>query len=406
MVNKLDDMASYIEDVIPMHQNKWPESANDWYWQIQTIKTFAENRPQYMREHLESFFNLSNLVQSSFYATTGGKIQINSIIPISYPWVGSYYENVPINVKAIPDSGFVFTGWPQYPDSSSSMMIPVYNDFNLTAFFSPYLIGENSNLVINEINYNSSDQFNTGDWVEIYNNGTHSIDISNWYFKDENPNHKFIFPENSNLAAGDYLVLVQDVDAFTTLFPETQNIFGPFDFGLSGSGEEITLYDFTDQLIDKVQYDDTLPWPSEPDGNGPTLELIHPDSLNEFASAWGFSSGNGTPGYLNSVADELFIVGDNIPSKHLLFSVFPNPFNSRVKISFNLNNSTDDYRISIVNILGEVVRTFKRQRYVNGLNTIVWNGKNDFGHDLSTGIYFFRLKSKNIDKSIKLLYVK
>ena len=40
------------------------------------------------------------------------------------------------------------------------------------------------------------------------------------------------------------------------------------------------------------------------------------------------------------------------------------------------------------------------------MNTILWNGKNDFGRDLSTGVYFCRLKSKNIDNSIKLLYVK
>ena len=61
---------------------------------------------------------------------------------------------------------------------------------------------------------------------------------------------------------------------------------------------------------------------------------------------------------------------------------------------------------TIVNILGEKVRTFENQNYASGLNTLVWDGKNNFGQDLSTGIYFCRLKSKNIDKSIKLLYVK
>ena len=48
----------------------------------------------------------------------------------------------------------------------------------------------------------------------------------------------------------------------------------------------------------------------------------------------------------------------------------------------------------------------ENQNYAGGLNTLVWDGKNNFGQDLSTGIYFCRLKSKNIDKSIKLLYVK
>ena len=47
-------------------------------------------------------------------------------------------------------------------------------------------------------------------------------------------------------------------------------------FGFSGQGELIRLYDHTGLLIDTVHYDDNLPWPDEPDGNGPTLELISP----------------------------------------------------------------------------------------------------------------------------------
>ena len=41
-------------------------------------------------------------------------------------------------------------------------------------------------LVINEINYNSSDDFNPEDWVELYNPTDNTINISNWKFKDEN----------------------------------------------------------------------------------------------------------------------------------------------------------------------------------------------------------------------------
>ena len=157
---------------------------------------------------------------------------------------------------------------------------------------------------------------------------------------------------------------------------------------LSGGGEQISLYDFSDRLLDRVEYDDVYPWPTEPDGNGPTLELIHPDSLNENASAWGFSSGNGSPGFLNSIVEELFISDNDIPSDYLVHSAFPNPFNSRVKIVFNVSNNSDDYNLSIVNILGETVRTFKSQKFYIGTNTILWNGKNDFGQDLSTGFYF------------------
>ncbi len=406
MINRLDSMAASIENIIPAHQDKWPESAIDWDYHIQVIRNFAQLRPEYMRQHLESFFDISNLTEARFYSTPGGKIKINTIIPQTNLWMGKYYEDVPIKIEAIPDTGFVFTGWLQYPDSGSVMNVQVYEDFYLVAYFTPYLNNDTIDLVINEINYNSSDLFDTGDWVEIYNNGDHVVDLDGYYFTDEDPGHRYTFPAYSSIGPGEYILLVQDIVSFSGLFPNIENLYGSFNFGLNGGGEQISLYDFSDQLLDRVEYDDVYPWPAEPDGNGPTLELIHPDSLNENASAWGFSYGNGSPGYLNSIAEELFISDNNIPSDYLLHSAFPNPFNSRVKIVFNLSGNTDDYNLSIVNILGETVRTFKSQKFYSGMNTILWNGKNDFGRDLSTGVYFCRLKSKNIDNSIKLLYVK
>ncbi len=80
-------------------------------------------------------------------------------------------------------------------------------------------------------------------------------------------------------------------------------------------------------------------------------------------------------------------------------------FNQHVKIVFYLVD-VNQINLSIVNTLGETARTSKSQHYARGLSTIVWNGKNDFGHDFSTGVYFRKLKSENIDNSIKLLYVK
>ena len=406
MINRLDSMAANIENIIPIHQSKWPESAINWDYHIQVIRNFAQLRPHYMRQYLESFFDISNLTEARFYSTLGGKIKINTIVPESNLWIGEYYEEVPINVEAIPDSGFIFASWAQYPESGSVMNVQVYQDFYLTAYFTPYIDNDTIDLVINEINYNSSDLFDTGDWIEIYNNGTQGVDLNGYYFTDDNPEHRYTFPAYSIIGPGEYIVLAQDTVSFLALFPNIQDIYGSFDFGLRGSGEEISLYDLSDRLLDRVEYDDAFPWPLEPDGNGPTLELIHPDSSNENASAWGFSSGNGSPGSINSIAEELFILNNNITSNHLVHSAFPNPFNSRVKIVFNVSNNRDDYKLSIVNVLGETVRIFNSQKIYSGMNTILWNGKNDFGHDLSTGIYFFIIKAKNIYDSIKLLYVK
>ncbi len=139
---------------------------------------------------------------------------------------------------------------------------------------------------INEINYNSSDNFNPEDWVELFNAGQTAIDISSWQFKDEEDDHVFVIDDDTILGAGEYLVICNDSDQFEECFSEVTNYVGDMDFGLSGSGELIRLFDADGNLIDSVEYDDGGDWPSEPDGGGPTLELIEATYDNSLPSSW------------------------------------------------------------------------------------------------------------------------
>ena len=84
------------------------------------------------------------------------------------------------------------------------------------------------------------------------------------------------------------------------MYSDVDNIIGEFDFGLSGDGELLQLFNNSGNLIDFVDYNDSYPWPTEPDGNGPTLELIDPESDNSLSENWSFSNEYGTPGLINS----------------------------------------------------------------------------------------------------------
>ena len=53
-----------------------------------------------------------------------------------------------------------------------------------------------------------------------------------------------------------------------------------------------------------------------------------------------------------------------------------------------------------------MVRVLVEKEYKFGDNIIKWDGKDNQGRDLSTGVYFCKLKSKNYQKSMKLLLVK
>ena len=162
----------------------------------------------------------------------------------------------------------------------------------------------NYGVVINEINYRSSDLFNSEDWLELHNPTNKTISLGLWIFKDDN-NNVFTIPENTILSAGDFIVLCKDVAAFESQFPQVANFIGDFGFGLSGGGELLRLFDSNEQLVDKVEYNDIAPWPTEPDGTGPTLELINPYLENDMASNWATSNAEGgTPGTENSVYDD------------------------------------------------------------------------------------------------------
>ena len=153
--------------------------------------------------------------------------------------------------------------------------------------------------------FNNSEEsgiINPADWVELYNPTNESIAIGLWEFKDGDDTHVFIIPENQVLESGAYLVLCKDSLAFNDNFPNVSNFIGEFDFGLNGGGELVRLFDTEGLLVDEVNYDDSSPWPLEPDGNGPTLELIHPSLDNDLGVNWATSGNNGgTPGVVNSV---------------------------------------------------------------------------------------------------------
>ena len=98
-------------------------------------------------------------------------------------------------------------------------------------------------------------------------------------------------------------------------------------------------------------------------------------------------------------------IENTVTNIYSLFPVYPNPFNSNVKIRFTIP-SEEVVKILILNILGEKVRVITDSNYGPGLNTLIWDGKNDYGQELSTGLYFCRLKAKKYQDSIKLLLVK
>jgi len=158
-------------------------------------------------------------------------------------------------------------------------------------------------VVINEINYNSDNSADPGDWIELYNPMPYELDLSGWQFFDEN--NAFTFPAGVTLSAGAYMVLVEDSTMFASIFPNVSNYIGSFGFNLSGGGERITILADGLCVADYVIYDDDAPWDTTPDGTGATLSLISTGFDNNLYSSWipstYLTAPRGTPGRANAL---------------------------------------------------------------------------------------------------------
>jgi len=274
--------------------------------------------------------------------------------------------------------------------------------------FYEYTIGsdaQDSTVVINEINYNSADEFDPDDWVELYNPTNETLDIGNWMFKDEADDHIFTIPENTLLAPDQYLVLCKDGAVFTALFPDVSNYVGDLGFGLSGGGELIRLFDVDGELVDAVEYDDSSPWPEAADGNGPTLELINPRLDNTLAESWSASTGNGSPGAINTSYlindDEDFIQ----PTEFIVYNNFPNPFNPTTTISYELPKNSF-VNIIIYDVLGREVKVLLSGELVSGFHEIIWDGKDNFGRSVGAGVYFNLIQAGEFRQTKKMVLLK
>lgn len=134
---------------------------------------------------------------------------------------------------------------------------------------------------INEINYNPARNTQTTEFIELHNPTNAAVNVGNWRFAN---GVQFVIPPGTSIPAGGYLVIAEDPLVLGALYGITA--LGPWTGGLSSAGEEIELRDAGGITVDRVRYGVTASWPVPPNGDGPSLELIHPNLANNLGGNW------------------------------------------------------------------------------------------------------------------------
>ena len=89
-----------------------------------------------------------------------------------------------------------------------------------------------------------------------------------------------------------------------------------------------------------------------------------------------------------------------------LLTIYPNPFNNKIKISYRMNKSVLTY-ILIFDILGKRIKTMPRKYQINAMQSFIWDGTDEFDRPVSGGLYLIGIKSSNrIERLEKVLYIK
>jgi hypothetical protein len=170
--------------------------------------------------------------------------------------------------------------------------------------------------IINEVMYHPPDQSGSDnvrdEFIELHNPTTSPLDLSGWVVKGD---ADFAFAPGTILRPGDYMVLVGfnpstdpgSLAAFRSIhgLGTGTPILGPYSSKLANSTGNIELArpgmpvgGITPLLlVDKLEYGDFAPWPSAPDGAGPSLQRISRAVIGNDPANW--NSGAATPGAVN-----------------------------------------------------------------------------------------------------------
>lgn len=371
-----------------------------------TFRSELERRSGYVRQHLQSHFNLKNQVTVTLDVEPpgAGSIKISTITPTRYPWKGTYFTDLPIEIEAMPNPGYRFDQW-----SNNAFINNIYSDiisgkFTTTkmSFKAHFEADENVNygVVISEFNYKAGENFDSPDWVEFCNYSELEVNLYGWYFTDDNPEHVYVFDNDVYLAPGQRIVVTSNYSKFRKAHPNVSVYPQEFPFGLGTPNDEINLFNSNNELIASVHYSDHYPWALSNDKSGRTLELRTAGTEPDQPSAWFLGCIGGSPGtaYLNcneqQVSSPTFMAG-NIEMK-----AYPIPAKEVINVDVKLTGNDNRYSIILYDVMGNVVDEITEKQANTGWHTL------QLSLDKARGnILFLKVRTNSSEKVIKVVKI-
>ncbi len=310
------ELKAEMEGEVTAQNIRWSTgSLASWNSNVNQLYTFYDNRNANQRNHINSYFDLDGQVNVTLAVNPpgAGYVKISTIVPETLPWTGVYFNGNPVTVTAIPNPGFEFVDWDSNPFIVNPDLISFNNNITSATTFTANFTGSSipNPIVISEVNYNSDSSFNSGDWVELYNNSDSPINISSYHLINKYFYSDFSILNNTVIPAHGYLVLAEDEVMFNAKYPGVTNVVGDYNFALRNDSDYILLTDFIGDTVSLFHYYDDRPWPFTADGYGRTMELTEAGVNPSLPGSWFEGCMGGSPGvdyalcFENPLVDEI-----------------------------------------------------------------------------------------------------
>jgi len=263
----------------------------------------------------------------------------------------------------------------------------------------------NAQVKINEVLYSTSTE-----QIELKNFGTSAVDVSDWWFCA-----RLIYRQigNLNIESGSF-----NIPAGGILVVSIENY-------LNNSSSDLGLYlpiESTADFADDSFMEDFVQWGQGGHGREsvavskgiwtagdfvPTVESGHSieyDGDGNASTDW-FDQENPTLGSENDVATSIEANEGEVPNDFKLEQNFPNPFNPSTTIAYRVPQTAKvtPVRLEIFNTMGQKVRTLVNATLTAGSYSAVWNGKDDAGTSVASGVYVYRLQAGEFSTMKKML---
>ncbi|MFO7669615.1 MAG: lamin tail domain-containing protein [Bacteroidales bacterium] len=258
-----DSIRAYINDELSRHMERWGRPESDYFW-TQTeekMPDFTRNHPDVVRGHFMAKFNISGMYNLSCNVNDPSLGFVKaSEVSLPNNFTGSFFNNVPLRLVAVPRSGYVFSHWEGASTSSNqTIFLNLSNDDAITAVFKADT--PKNKIYLNEIcasnSTNVRDDFGQlEDWVEIYNDNDFDVDLAGWYLSDSAG-----YETQYQIPYGTPELTTVKAKGFLLLWCDNDDRQGPLhtNFKLKKEGELLTLVQQIDQ---DYHYVDSLLIPS------------------------------------------------------------------------------------------------------------------------------------------------